>query len=420
MRPGTLRTVTPVVLAYALAASEPAFSQARAPATSSTQSPSQRSGRQSGQISKSEGQKFFVSGKVRLLDGSAPPKPVAIERVCSGLTIREGVTDRKGGFLIDLAKNTAFVFDAAAADQNGGLALTNPGLSPGTAEGSPDQASQNGMIADLQSCELRVVLAGFHSEAIDMAGLGRDPMPVKDVGTIILRPLVPYIEEMLHRNAERERAISAKAATEDNGRSESEKALAKARRALAESQIPEAQRELEHLVEIDPNNAAGWYELGRVRDWQKNGTEAKRCYQRAIAVDQKYEGAYLLLANLLGQEQQWQELADVASKLIQLNPTSYPAAYFYRSAASYNLGYLDEAGKAAREGLQIDPDHRMPRLHYMLGTVLADDRQFADAAGQMKLYLKFAPTAQDRDEAHKMVGEWEKLASAPPPGDKPR
>jgi tetratricopeptide (TPR) repeat protein len=391
MRPEMFRIVAPIILVVALASAQPAFAQ------------------------------DVVTGNVVLSDGSPPPKPVAIERICAGFKQPETVTDRKGHFWFEPGRFSSTTLDASVRDPRETV-LTNPGTGAVTRKAGPPGSARaagtlQAMAASDQACELRAVLAGFHPELISFAGV---PGTVKDVGTIILRPIVTLKEEMAARNAANERAASAKVPVDDSGRTEAEKTLARARRALAEKLFPEAQRELEHLIEMDPNNATGWYELGRVRDCQKNGTEAKRCYKQAIAADQKYEGAYLLLADLLGKEQQWQELADVAGKLIQLNPTSYPAAYYYSSAANYNLGYLDDAGKSAREGLRIDLDHHIPRLHHMLGTVLADDRHFAEAAAQMKLYLQYAPAMRDRDEAQKMIDDWEKLASDTPAGDKSR
>src|SRR5690348_11498105 len=43
-----------------------------------------------------ERQVYFVEGRVTLADGSPPPEPVPIERVCNGNAKREAYTDSKG------------------------------------------------------------------------------------------------------------------------------------------------------------------------------------------------------------------------------------------------------------------------------------------------------------------------------------
>jgi tetratricopeptide (TPR) repeat protein len=126
-----------------------------------------------------------------------------------------------------------------------------------------------------------------------------------------------------------------------------------------------------------------------------------------------------LLAGIQAQDQQWKELAETTDKLIRVNPVDVPAAYFYKTVAHYNLADLDEAEKAARQGIQIDTQHRVPRLHHLLGNILADDRNFAEAIEQMKLYVKYAPDAKDRDEALKLAEQWTSLALEGPAGDKP-
>ena len=187
---------------------------------------------------------------------------------------------------------------------------------------------------------------------------------------------------------------------------EAEKTLAKARQALKENKTPEAQRELEHLVELEPGNASAWYELGRIYEQQGRRADAAKSYTSAIAADATLVGPYAMLAGLQAQDQQWKELAETTGRLIRINPVDVPAAYFYKAVANYNLGDLDEAEKAARQGIQIDTQHQVPRLHHMLGSILADGRNFAEAAEQMKLYVQYAPAAKDRDDALKLADEW--------------
>src|SRR5258708_31580822 len=107
--------------------------------------------------------------------------------------------------------------------------------------------------------------------------------------------------------------------------------------------MDEAKRQLQQGVALDPNPAMGWYELGRVYYSEDNRTDARRCYERAIAADPSLDSAYRLLANLLALEEQWTDLADVAGKLIRLSPADYPEAYFYSAVANYNLGEYDDA-----------------------------------------------------------------------------
>src|SRR5262245_15330432 len=66
---------------------------------------------------------IFLSGKVVMDDGTKPPEPVAIERVCNGIVRREQFTDSKGHFSFQLGQNDYAYTDAStsAGDGIGGL-----------------------------------------------------------------------------------------------------------------------------------------------------------------------------------------------------------------------------------------------------------------------------------------------------------
>ena len=56
---------------------------------------------------------IFLSGKVMLSEGTPPPEPVAIERICGGRVFPEGFTDSKGRFSIELGRNQGGFLDAS-------------------------------------------------------------------------------------------------------------------------------------------------------------------------------------------------------------------------------------------------------------------------------------------------------------------
>ncbi len=62
---------------------------------------------------------IFLSGKVVLDDGTPPPEPVKIERVCNGVVRPEGYTDSKGRFSFQLGQNTSMMADASVSSAGG-------------------------------------------------------------------------------------------------------------------------------------------------------------------------------------------------------------------------------------------------------------------------------------------------------------
>ena len=57
---------------------------------------------------------IYISGNVRLADGTNPPDHVIIERVCQGVVRPEAYTDSKGNFSFQLgARNSGVFYDAS-------------------------------------------------------------------------------------------------------------------------------------------------------------------------------------------------------------------------------------------------------------------------------------------------------------------
>ena len=119
----------------------------------------------------------FLSGKVMMDDGSAPPEPVVVEQVC-GNERRAGVyTDSKGRFSFQPGQGEADVVDEDAS------------FGPGANRGNRGAASADTVSADsrLINCDLRAVLPGYRSDVVDLAD--QRYMDTPDVGTIILHRL---------------------------------------------------------------------------------------------------------------------------------------------------------------------------------------------------------------------------------------
>jgi len=104
---------------------------------------------------------IWVTGTVMMYDGSPPPDPVTIDRVCSSNSVHpEGYTDSTGHFSFNLGQNTGVFADASTSifsvpGQFGG----NSGASgTGGGGGGLGNTSQDSQYWD---CELRARLPGY-------------------------------------------------------------------------------------------------------------------------------------------------------------------------------------------------------------------------------------------------------------------
>lgn len=190
---------------------------------------------------------IYISGKVMLDDGTPPPDPVMIERVCNGTPRPEAYTDFKGHFSFQLGQNMNVMPDASfgsgmdSGPGNSGSFSSVPGMGGRPSGGVTER--------DLMNCELRVNLPGFRSEAVSLAG--RRFMDNPDVGTIILHRL-GNVEGL---------TISA---TSLMAPKDAKKAYEKGLEALKKKKSDDAQKSFQKAVEVYPKYASAWFQLGLV------------------------------------------------------------------------------------------------------------------------------------------------------------
>ncbi len=230
-----------------------------------------------------------------------------------------------------------------------------------------------------------------------------------DVGTIVLRRL-GHVEGT---------TISATtlAAPKD-----ARKAYEKGREAVRKNKFEEALKHFQKAVQLYPQYAAAWFELGLIHQRQNRKQEAREAYAKSLAADAKYTKPYLQLALLAAQDRNWQEVADTTDRLLRLDAFDYPQAYFFNSVANLNLHKLDAAERSVREGLKLDAQNRIPKMRHLLGVILANKQDYAGAAEHLRAYLPHAADQQEAALVRKQLDELERLLgrTAAPAAEQPR
>lgn len=335
---------------------------------------------------------IYLSGRVMMEDGTAPPEPVMLVLVCNGRPRPQGYTDSKGRFSVALGQNQQ-VFADASMDSTDMRSIMNPGPARGLTE------------RDLVGCEFRAELPGFQSDVIQLAG--RRVLDNPEIGVIVLRRLA-NVEGFTF------------SLTTANAPKEAKKAYEKALSLKKKQKPAEAEVYLRKAVEIYPKFAAAWFELGNALDAQQKKEEARAAWEKSIEADSKFIGPHLSLLQAAIDARDWEQIASRSETVLKLNPIGYPQVWFLHSAANYNLGRRDVAEKSAREALRLDPEHRNPRLLSLMGYILADKGDYAGALDHMKGYLSFAPNAADAETVKKQIAELERIvASRPQPQRQP-
>ncbi len=332
---------------------------------------------------------IYFTGLVMMDDGSPPPGSVTIEISCGGRPKPYGVTDSAGAFSIDFSQpDTYSMTDSSYSGRP---------IVDGSNGGSNRPLSGN----VLTGCELSGRLPGFRSDVVQLNDTRQLDNP--SVGTIVLHRLANvsgYTFSMTTMNA-------PKKAQKDY-----EKGVESARK----SKWPEAESLFRKAVTAYPKYAICWEALGQTLELQKRPAEAQQAYQESIKADPRFVTPHLRLMVLSGREQRWEDVAKSASTVIQLDPSSYPIAYYFSGVASLNLKRDDEAEKSVRAGLKVDSHGRVPRLNRLMGTLLMQRRAYSEALPYLRAYLENQPEPPDSGAVKGEIAYAEKMTAAPSPG----
>ena len=330
-----------------------------------------------------------LSGKVVVDDGTPLANRVLIQSNCHGVVRAEGYTDSKGAFSIQFS-NKEF----------GGASLASE--TPATH--LDPNAVREDSARNWRDCELKAVLPGFVSQPVDL-GARTPSIGNTNIGTIVL-----------HRAATVEGSTTSatSAGVPDKARKDYERGLAEKKNGKLDS----AQEKFQKAVETYPQYAEAWLELGRVQVQKNDAAGARQSFHRSIAVDSKFVSPYRELAQLAGHDKQWQELADTTDQLLALDAMDFPEAWFYNCVAKFHLENVEGAENSARQGIKIDAEHRVPKLEYVLGTILAQKGDPQGAVEHLHKYLSLSPNAPDAAEAKKKLEEVERLSAATPASKK--
>ena len=171
--------------------------------------------------------------------------------------------------------------------------------------------------------------------------------------------------------------------------------------ALKNQKIPETEKHLHKATELYPRYAAGWVMLGEVLETQQQSARARDACSRASVVDPDFLPAYLCLAEIAGREANWNEVLNLTSRALKLDPVGNADAYFFSGIAYFNLNQLEKAETTALKAEEIDKDHREPLIEFLLSQIYDAKHDAAAAAAHRQAYRKIAADSNHPDPAKK-------------------
>jgi tetratricopeptide (TPR) repeat protein len=161
----------------------------------------------------------------------------------------------------------------------------------------------------------------------------------------------------------------------------------------------DAEQHVRGAIEKYSNYQAAWVMLGQVLQDEQKMNEAHDACSQALTVDPTYLPPYLCLAGLLEHEKEWVELLTLSGRFLGMNPVGDRYAYYYSAIAHFHLYNLPAAHKNALQAIAIDTEHHQPGLYFLLAQIYGEQGDVAAAAAQIKQFLKMNVSRQDKDAA---------------------
>ena len=336
---------------------------------------------------------IYISGKVALQDGSTVSQ-VTIERVCGGIAKTVAYTDSNGHFSFQWGDRNLIVTDASDAGSGRSRNSGSGGFGSAQSAGGGSALTPDPFGSRMMNCQLRANAPGFTSDTVDL--FNRRTADNPDVGLIVL-----------HRIAGVEgSSISVTSMMAPKG---AKKVYEHGLQALLKGKPNDAAKDFEKAVELYPQYAEAWVNLGKLRIERQSIEPAREAFKKAIESDSKVVTPYMELGLLAAKDANWEESGKYLDRAVELDPVDFPQAWYADAVAHFNLGNYDAAEKGARAAVKLDPRHANPRSCYLLGLVLTEKKDYAGAAAELATYIKLAPNAPDLAQARVRLGELEKL-----------
>jgi hypothetical protein len=312
----------------------------------------------------------YLRGTVTVEGGTLPWEPIAVTVTCDERPKYVAHTDMKGVFLI-----------------------TSPVVT-GPSPVKPD--AQRSMAAQYIGCQVRASLPGFQSSTITIPN--RDLTDNPDIGAITLR----------HEEGAQAGAMST---TSQSAPRDAVRNFEKARTEWLDQKPDRAQHDLEKAVQIYPQYAEAWYQLGKMQE-KSNPREARDSFSKAAAADPKFILPYEHLATLAAVEGKWQELLGYTTHLLQMEPGGTPRIWYYDALANTNLKNTKVAEASARKGLAMDPLHTEPNTEQLLAVILTAEHDYAGALEHLRECLTYYPPGPSADLVKQQISQLERAITA--------
>lgn len=311
----------------------------------------------------------YLIGNVAVAGAALPWDPIPVTVTCDGKARYTTSTEPTGFFMI---------------------------RRPDAAGSTTIQANPKPVADQYVGCNVDASLPGFNSSTLSIGT--RHVLDSVNIGTITLR-------------REEGSGDSALSGTSASAPKDAAKSFDKARSEWIDSKPDRAQRDLQKAVEIYPQYAEAWYQLGKFQEAAKP-LEAWNSFSKAVAADPKFALPYEHLAVLAAQAGKWQEVVDATNHELALNPRGTLEIWYYNAWGNFQLKNVDVAETSATKSLSMDPLHVQLATEQLLAVILAQKQDLPGALQHLRDCLTYFPPGPGLDLVKQQIAQIEPAVPA--------
>ena len=211
-------------------------------------------------------------------------------------------------------------------------------------------------------------------------------------GNIEIMDNESHHDEWLHVQPRDSAGAGSSGVIDANVPEKARKEWAKGVESFQKNDNAKAAEHLQKAIEIYPQYAQAWNDLGVVKAKSGDLAGAKEAWQKAMAADAKFAGPYVNVARTMIAQKQFAEAEEQLKKALAMNANNAEALYVLVSAE-----YLHGEFKPALENvakLHALEHKRFADAHVYAGQMLLNENQDRLAMAEFETYLKEAPDGQ--------------------------
>ena len=341
----------------------------------------------------------YIQGKVVTDDGIVPTEQVLVDLVCNGSVYRQSYTSASGAFSFEVGTSRQVVptasMDASVSTPPSNLFGSNARKLSAKEQNFGGGHPLSFDSLNLATCELQAHLPGFRSEKVPLGV--RKSLDNPDVGLIVLYRLGSGHGTVVSRST-----LQAP----KKARQAFDKAVKELKK--KKTDYSKAARSLERAVQRYPQFAEAWNLLGEIRLALRDGSGAREAFRRSVAEEPNYITPYLSLAKIQVRRQEWEDVARLTNRVIELSP-DLTQAYYFNAVAGVSLGQFEMAEERIRHVRQSSEAANYPVAHYLLGMIMVKKGDVAAAASEFRQFLQVNRNPKMVDPIRKQLQEWEEL-----------